>query len=120
MEATDKKIPALAFGLLLMIINGMFSSLFLTCSSLIEQNDGRIGELKKLYVRRDLVYYFSICLLMITAFFVPQITLFFFSGVPIISYVLKTNFAEKFDGKRRSESRKNQQLRRYRQKKLRV
>lgn len=120
MEAADKKIPALAFGLLLMIINGMFSSLFLTGSSLVEQNDGRIGELKKLYVRRDLVYYFSICLLMITAFFVPQITLFFFIGVPIISYVLKTNFAEKFDGKRRSESRKNQQLRRYRQKKMSV
>lgn len=105
MAASDKQVPMLAFGVLLMFINAMFSGLILTGISLVDEASEEIQTFKKLYKNRDRVYYVTILLVMGIGYFVPQVALFLFIGVPIISYFLKTNFEGKFEENRNTERR---------------
>jgi uncharacterized membrane protein len=101
MEAADKQLPMLAYGLLLMIINGSFSSLFRAGILLGIDTKEEQEQLKQLYLVRDRIYYLAISLVMGIGWFIPQLALVLFIGIPIISYFLKTNVEESVGRKRK-------------------
>ncbi|MFD1900805.1 TMEM175 family protein [Enterococcus termitis] len=109
MEAADKQLPMLAYGLLLMIINGSFSSLFRAGILLGIDTKEEQEQLKQLYLVRDRIYYLAISLVMGIGWFIPQLALVLFIGIPIISYFLKTNVEESVGrkGKRRRITQHN-------------
>lgn len=112
MEAADKQIPMLAYGVLLMFINATFSGLFLAGIPLAKEPTEDVGRFKQLYKNRDHVYYVAILLAMGVGYFIPQLALLLFIGLPIISYFLKTNFEEKFEEQHRLEHRRNNRQKR--------
>lgn len=100
MEAVDKQVPMLAYGVLLMFINATFSGLFLAGIPLAKEQTEDVDHFKQLYKNRDHVYYVAILLAMGIGYFIPRLALLLFIGLPIISYFLKTNFEEKFEEQR--------------------
>ncbi|MGX7150038.1 TMEM175 family protein [Enterococcus ureasiticus] len=112
MEAADKQVPMLAYGVLLMFINATFSGLFLAGIPLAKEPTEDVGHFKQLYKNRDHVYYVAILLAMGIGYFIPQLALLLFIGLPIISYFLKTNFEEKFEEQHRLEHRRNNRQKR--------
>ncbi|WP_348921040.1 TMEM175 family protein [Enterococcus rotai] len=107
MEYGDKQLPMLAYGVLLMLINATFSGLFMAGISLAKEPVEETFYFKKLYKNRDRVYYLAILLVMGVGYFIPQLALVLFIGLPIISYFLKTNFEEKFEDEQWAERRRN-------------
>ncbi|MBO0474505.1 hypothetical protein IGL98_003150 [Enterococcus sp. DIV0840] len=112
MEAVDKQVPMLAYGVLLMFINATFSGLFLAGIPLAKEQTEDVDHFKQLYKNRDHVYYVAILLAMGIGYFIPQLALLLFIGLPIISYFLKTNFEEKFEEQHRLEHRRNNRQKR--------
>lgn len=114
MEAADKQLPTLAYGLLLIAVNGTFSRLFKAGIPLAVEEESRQKQLKQLYAARDRLYYGAILSVMLIGWYVPSLALVLFIGVPIVSYFLKTNVEESFgrNGKRArgrfDQNRKNQ------------
>lgn len=107
MEVADKQVPMLAYGVLLMFINATFSGLFIAGIPLAKEPSEDTEYFKQLYKNRDRVYYAAILLVMGLGYFIPQLALILFIGLPIVSYFLKTNFAGKFEEKQRIERRRN-------------
>lgn len=107
MEAADKQLPMLAYGVLLMFINATFSGLFIAGIPLAKELTEEDDYLKKLYQNRDRIYYLAILLVMGIGYFIPQLALLLFIGLPIVSYFLKMNFDGKFEEKQPIGHRRN-------------
>ncbi|MFK4568434.1 TMEM175 family protein [Enterococcus sp. UD-01] len=96
MEAADKQLPTIAYGVLLIAVNSAFSSLFKAGIPLAMEGPIKQKQLKQLYAKRERLYYGIILLVMIIGWFVPSIALLLFTGVPILSYFFRTNMEEPF------------------------
>ncbi|ALS02673.1 hypothetical protein ATZ33_15200 [Enterococcus silesiacus] len=104
MEASSKQLPALVYGLLLIFINAMFSGLFTQAIPLAKKTSKKVGHIKEMYKKHDRMYYLAVLTVMGVGYFIPQLALLLFIGVPIISYFLKTNYEEVFEANREKKS----------------
>ncbi|GGD00800.1 TMEM175 family protein [Enterococcus wangshanyuanii] len=114
MTAVDKPLPTIAYGVLLMVINATFSSLFKKGIPLVMKGKEDQEQLKQLYAIRDRIYYLAIFLVMLIGWFIPQVALVLFIGVPIISYFLKSNVEESVGRKNRNRRHMSRKIRKSR------